>query len=470
MRSASRVNGVISMGGMGAELGQDVPQGRAWVPVPGGIAAPCGFWADGVKAEVKYPDKYDVALLYSSRPAQTAGVFTRNLVKAHPLVLNQRHLANGVAQAVVMNSGNANACVGEAGDWAALAMARLTAEALEIGVDDVLVASTGVIGVEMPMDRVAAGIEKAAAEVRVLRESGPALAPEERSGEASDSEGRNEEASNPARRNREASDSEKKVEGAHRAALAIMTTDTVAKELAWEFPCRGGTIRLGGMAKGSGMIHPNMGTMLGFLTTDAEIPAAELQRLLREAVDESFNMVTVDGDTSTNDMVLFLANGASGLAPVAEDWDGFARMVKAMCRELAQAIARDGEGASKFLEVRVLGAKTREDARKIAKSVCASSLVKTAMFGEDANWGRILCAAGYAGASFNPAKADILIGNLPMALAGQGLAFSEEEAKEILRAKDIRITVNLHGGVEEATAWGCDLTHDYVTINGDYRT
>ncbi|KLU59890.1 arginine biosynthesis bifunctional protein ArgJ [Peptococcaceae bacterium CEB3] len=468
MSGTNGTTGTSSMGGAGGmsgELGRGLPTGRTWFPIRGGIAAPRGFWADGVKAEVKYPDKYDVALLYSSRPAQAAGVVTRNLVKAHPLVLNQRHLANGVAQAIVMNSGNANACVGEAGDRAALAMACLTAEALEIGVDDVLVASTGIIGVEMPMDRVAAGIERVVADINVLGKSVEASDPQGRIRDGSDPEGRIAEG-----RIREAFTPEGKVEGAHRAALAIMTTDTVAKELAWEFPCRGGTIRLGGMAKGSGMIHPNMGTMLGFLTTDAQIPAAELQRLLREAVDESFNMVTVDGDTSTNDMVLLLANGASGLAPVAEEWEGFASMVKEMCRELAKAIARDGEGASKFLEVRVLGAKTREDARKIAKSICASSLVKTAMFGEDANWGRILCAAGYAGASFNPAKVDILIGNLPMALAGRGVAFSEGEAKEILREKDIRITVNLHGGVEEATAWGCDLTHDYVTINGDYRT
>lgn len=413
-----------------------------WQEIPGGVAAPKGFWASGVKAGIKYPDKYDLALLVSDVEAQAAGVFTRNVVKAHPLLLTQKHLANGTARAIVANSGNANACVGAAGDQAAIAMARTVAEGTGLSVDEVLVASTGVIGVEMPMEPLISGIEQASAEVKAMFQ-----------GEV---EGIAAEA--------------KRLEAAHRAALAIMTTDTAIKEFSWEMKCKEGTIRLGAMAKGSGMIHPNMGTMLGFMTTDAVVSSAELQRLLREAVDESFNMVTVDGDTSTNDMVLFLANGTSEIAPVGEEWERFEEMVKGMAVHMAREIARDGEGAGKLIEVKVTGAKTIEDARKIARSICGSSLVKTAMFGEDANWGRILCAAGYSGANFNPAKVDILLGNLPVALAGRGVPFSEEEAKSILENSEIPINVHLHNGQEEATAWGCDLTYEYVRINGDYRT
>lgn len=413
---------------------------EAWKSIEGGVAAPKGFYAIGVQAGIKYENKYDVALVFSQVQAQAAGVFTRNLVKAHPLYLTQRHLQNGLARAIVINSGNANACVGEAGDQAALAMAQVVAMFMSVPAEDVLVASTGVIGVEMPINRVLCGIRAASAElfediVKGIRE------PKETSRD-----------------------------GAHRAALAIMTTDTTVKECAVELPCQGGVIRLGGMAKGSGMIHPNMGTMLGFLTTDAIIPSSELQRILREAIDESFNMVTIDGDTSTNDMVLFLANGASGVTLSGEDLFNFEKMVKTMCVRLAQDIARDGEGASKFMEVAVSGAKTKEDAQKIAKSICGSSLVKTALFGEDANWGRILTAAGYSGADFNPGLVDILLGDLVVAEAGRAVAFSEEKAKEILGFKDVHIYLKLYDGDEQATAWGCDLTHEYVTINGSYRT
>lgn len=405
-----------------------------WSWIPGGIAAPQGFRATGVKAKIKYPDKYDVALIYSEVPAQAAGVFTRNKVKAHPLVLTKKHLENGVAQAMVANSGNANACVGKPGDEAAWAMAEKTAEMLEIKAEDVLVASTGVIGVELPIERVAKGIEKASFEL--LKEASPDQA----------------------------------LENSHQAALAIMTTDTVVKEVACELPTENGVIRLGAMAKGSGMIHPNMGTMLGFMTTDADIPAAELQALLSEAVEDSFNMVTVDGDTSTNDMVLVLANGKAGVTLNPKEWVEFRQMFFAVCKKLAQDIARDGEGASKFLEVKVCGAETVVDARKIAKSICGSSLVKTAIFGEDANWGRILAAAGYSGAEFNPDKVDIYLGQVLVAKEGQGVNFSEEEAKEVLIKKDVTIKLILQEGEAQATAWGCDLTHDYVTINGDYRT
>ena len=412
-----------------------------WKSVDGGVAAPQGFYAVGVQAGVKYENKYDIALVFSQVQAQAAGVYTRNLVKAHPLYLTQRHLQNGLAQAIVINSGNANACVGESGDQAALAMAQIVAMFLAVPLEDVLVASTGVIGVEIPLDKVLTGIRAASAELLMDMVKGI--------------RGQKETAG----------------DGAHRAALAIMTTDTTVKERAYELPCsQGGVITLGGMAKGSGMIHPNMGTMLGFLTTDANLAASELQRILREAVDESFNMVTIDGDTSTNDMVLFLANGASGTTLSGEDLLNFEKMVKNMCVQLAQDIARDGEGASKFMAVTVSGAKTKEDARKIAKSICGSSLVKTALFGEDANWGRIFTAAGYAGAEFNPGLVDILLGDLIVAQAGKGVAFSEEKAKEILGLKDVQISLNLHIGEEHATAWGCDLTHEYVTINGSYRT
>lgn len=412
-----------------------------WKWIHGGVAAPKGFYAIGVQAGIKVADKYDVALVFSQVQAQAAGVYTRNQVKAHPLYLTQRHLQNGLAQAIVMNSGNANACVGEAGDQAALAMAQAVATLMTVPTEDVLVASTGVIGVEMPIDRVLSGIRAASAELIVELAKGL---------------GEKKETS---------------ADGAHRAALAIMTTDTVVKERACELPCsQGGVITLGAMAKGSGMIHPNMGTMLGFLTTDAIIASSELQRILREAVNESFNMVTVDGDTSTNDMVLILANGASGITLSGQDLLYFEKMVKTMCVRLAQDIARDGEGASKFMEVTISGAKTKKDAQKIAKSICGSSLVKTALYGEDANWGRIFTAAGYAGVEFNPDIVDIFLGDLIVAQDGTGVAFSEEKAKEILKLKDVHIHLNLHMGEEHATAWGCDLTHEYVTINGSYRS
>jgi glutamate N-acetyltransferase/amino-acid N-acetyltransferase len=337
---------------------------------------------------------------------------------------------------VIANSGNANACVGKAGDEAAWVMAEKSAQQLGIKAENVLVASTGVIGVEMPTERVVQGIEKAAQEVLIQdTQSADSLAT-----------------------------------ASHQAALAIMTTDLSVKEVACELQTEQGVIRLGAMAKGSGMIHPNMGTMLGFITTDAKVSADKLQVLLSEAVEDSFNMVTVDGDTSTNDMVLFLANGEAGVVLSDKEWADFREMVFAVCKKLAQEIARDGEGASKFLEVKVQGTRTVEDARKIAKSICGSSLVKTAIFGEDANWGRILAAAGYSGAEFNPDQADIYLGNVLVAQQGQGVNFSEEEAKLVLSEKDVTIHFILQEGDCEATAWGCDLTHEYVTINGSYRS
>jgi len=409
-----------------------------WKEIKGGVSAPQGYYASGVRAGIKYKDKYDIALIYSETTANAAAVFTRNLVKAHPLLLTQKHLQNGQAQAVIINSGNANACMGESGEKAALQMAIITARELGIPQEDVLVSSTGVIGQEMPMEKIIPGIKAAVQEVKLLRESKDAGL--------------------------------QKISQAEKAALAIMTTDTVVKEAAMELQCRQGTIKLGIMAKGSGMIHPNMGTMLCFATTDARVSGGKLADLLREATDESFNMVTVDGDTSTNDMVVVLANGLSGVEPEGDDWDNFAAMLKEACRRMAIAIARDGEGASKFIETVVSGAGSLEDARKIARSICSSNLVKAAIYGQDANWGRILAAAGYSGAFFNPATADIFLNGLQVAAGGQGVAFDEEEALRRLQSKDILVEVKLQDGKAKARAWGCDLTHQYVDINANYRT
>ena len=408
-----------------------------WREISGGIGAPLGFYASGVKAGIKNWDKFDLAIILSEVPASAAGLYTRNVVKAHPVVLSMKHLENGRAQAVVVNSGNANACMGEVGERAAWEMARETGNELGVPLEDVVVASTGVIGQELPLAKVIPGIKKAAQEVSNLRR-------------------------NP--------DNKLKFQHAHQAALAIMTTDTIVKEAALELKCRERTIKLGIMAKGSGMIHPNMGTMLCFITTDAQVEAADLHKLLQEATDESFNMISVDGDTSTNDMVVALANGLSGIKPQGADWDNFSAMFKEACRAMAMAIARDGEGASKFLEIKVTGAKSLADARLIARSVCSSNLVKAAMYGQDANWGRILAAAGYSGADFNPELADIYLNGLQVASAGQGLKFSEEEALKLLQNKDILIEIKLRDGCYEATAWGCDLTHKYVDINASYRT
>lgn len=412
-------------------------QYKKWKIIEGGISAPRGFYASGVRAGIKYKEKYDLALVKSETPANAAGMFTRNLVKAHPLVLCERHLEDGQAQAIVINSGNANACMGKTGDMAALKMAETAAEEMGISLKSVLVSSTGVIGQELPLDKVLPGIRNAVLEVEKLQDS---------------------------------KDGRKKAEHAERAALAIMTTDTVCKEMSMELNCSQGVVRLGIMAKGSGMIHPNMGTMLCFITTDARIEAGRLKKVLREITEETFNMITVDGDTSTNDMVVILANGTSGIEPQGDDWQAFSEMLKEACCEMAKAIARDGEGASKFMEVKVTGAHTLDDARKIARSICSSNLVKSAVYGQDANWGRILAAAGYSGANFNPDNADIYLSGLQVAAGGQGLKFSESEAYNRLKEKDIIILIRLDDGKFSATAWGCDLTHKYVDINASYRT
>lgn len=399
--------------------------------VQGGVTAPTGFLAAGVHADVKGKggSKKDVAVLFSRVPCTAAGVYTLNKVKAAPVVLSDLRLKAGRLQAVVANSGNANACTGEQGMKDAVFMAELTARKLGLEPDAVAVASTGVIGVPLPMDRVARGITQAAA----------ALSPE----------------------------------GGHDAALAIMTTDTFDKQFAVQVELSGTPVTIGAMAKGSGMIHPNMATMLGFVTTDAAVDAGALHVALKAATDKSFNMITVDGDTSTNDMVVALANGLAKNPRImvgSAEYGIFAAALEEVLIHLAREIARDGEGATKLLEVRVKGAPTVADARKAARAVCQSPLVKTAVFGEDANWGRVLAALGYSGAEFNPAGVDLWLGDLPMMKAGAPLPLDEEAAAKILKEKTVVFTADLHSGDAEATAWGCDLSYDYVKINGSYRT
>lgn len=397
-------------------------------PVPGGFTAPRGFLAAGVEVGIKRRKK-DVALLFSQVPAAAAAVFTQNRVQAAPLLVCREHLRGAAAQAVVVNSGCANACTGEQGLADARQMAALAARSLGLAPEAVLVASTGTIGVPLPMDKVAHGIGLAAG----------ALA----------------------------------TDGSSDAAAAIMTTDTFAKEWAVSAELQGIEVRAGGIAKGSGMIHPNMATMLAFVSTDLAVEPAVLQAALQWAADRSFNMVTVDGDTSTNDMAVVLANGLAGNDPIGKDEPGYALlcdMLLAVCVHLAKEIARDGEGATKLIEAHVLGAPSDADARLAARAIVASPLVKTAIFGEDANWGRILAAAGYSGAVFDPALVDVFLGAVQVCAGGMGLAFAEDAAARELAQKTVSIYVDMRQGEGRATAWGCDLTHGYVDINGSYRT
>ncbi|MFZ5814703.1 MAG: bifunctional glutamate N-acetyltransferase/amino-acid acetyltransferase ArgJ [Bacillota bacterium] len=399
--------------------------------IKGGVTAPKGFLAAGVHADVKGKggSKKDVAILFSQVPCSAAGVYTTNLVKAAPVILSQQRTQTGSLQAVVANSGNANACTGEQGMLDAEAMARSAARALGLEPEAVAVASTGVIGVPLPMERILPGIARAAASLSA--------------------------------------------DGGDGAAEAIMTTDTFPKQYAVQLELGGALVTIGAMAKGSGMIHPNMATMLGFVTTDADVEPTALQTALKEATEKSFNMITVDGDTSTNDMVIAMANGLARNPKVMLGtalYDRFAAALEQVLIFLAKEIARDGEGATKLIEVRVKGAPTVADARKAAIAVCGSSLVKAAVFGEDANWGRVLAALGYSGASFDPAKVDLWLGDVQMMAAGTGLPFDEEAAAAVLKGKAVLFTADLHSGSAEATAWGCDLTYEYVKINGSYRT
>ena len=396
--------------------------------VTGGVTAAAGFRAAGVAAGIKRERK-DLALILSDTPCQAAATFTTNRVQAAPLQVSREHLQRGPVRAIVCNSGNANACNGPQGLADARRMAALAARAVGVEPHEVLVASTGVIGVPLPMEKIEAGIQKAAL---ALSESGSAA-----------------------------------------AAEAIMTTDTRPKEAALSLQIGGRSVKVGGIAKGAGMIHPNMATMLAFITTDAAVEKAFLQASLRQAVDRSFNMVSVDGDTSTNDMVVVLANGRAGGETIeagsAAAW-AFQEALTALCIRLARMIAADGEGATKLIEITARGAATQEDARRVVRAIATSPLVKTAVYGEDANWGRILCAAGYSGAAFDPDCASVFLGDLPVYREGSGLPFDETRAKEILRAKEVRITVDLGAGAEEATGWTCDLTYDYIRINASYRS
>ncbi len=401
--------------------------------ITGGVCAAKGFTAGGIHCGIrKNHTKKDLAMVFSSVSASAAAVYTTNLVKGAPLTVTKEHLANGKARAVICNSGNANTCNAD-GIQIAEAMCAETAKALGISPAEVIVASTGVIGQSLDLTPIKAALPTLAAS---LSET-----------------------------------------GSDDAAAAIMTTDTVDKQAAVEFNLGGKTCRLGGMAKGSGMIHPNMATMLVFITTDAAISPEMLQKALSSDVQETFNMVSVDGDTSTNDMVTVLANGLAGNEEITAEGPDFTEFMKALntvTMSLCRMIAGDGEGATRLLECVVTGAPSREIARTAAKSVICSSLVKAAMFGADANWGRILCAIGYSGAAVDVNKIDVAFrsakGEIPVCRDGAGIPFSEEKAKEILLEKEIDILVGLNDGSWEATAWGCDLTYDYVKINGDYRT
>ena len=401
--------------------------------IKGGICAAKGFTANGVHCGIrKNKTKKDLSLIYSAVPASCAAVYTTNLVKGAPLAVTKRHIADGMAQAVICNSGNANTCNAN-GARIAEQMSALLASALHIRAEDVVVASTGVIGQPLEIEPIADGIP---ALVRGL-----------------------------------------KADGSADAAEGIMTTDTIRKEVAVEFTLSGKTCRIGGIAKGSGMIHPNMATMLVFITTDAAISPEMLQKALSGDIANTFNMVSIDGDTSTNDMVTVLANGMAGndrITAEGEDFTAFMQALNSVTVQLCRLIAADGEGATKLLECRVTGSADIETAKTVAKSVICSSLLKAAKFGEDANWGRVLCAIGYSGANVDVDKIDVAFrssaGTVEVCKNGAGVDFSEEIAKQVLLEKEIEILIELHSGDASATAWGCDLTYDYVKINGDYRT
>jgi glutamate N-acetyltransferase/amino-acid N-acetyltransferase len=404
--------------------------------INGGVCAAKGFLAGGICCGIKGNSrKRDLALIYSEKPCTAAALFTTNRVKAASVLVSQEHSAQGNIRAIIANSGNANACTGEAGLTAARRMAALAAQKLAIPPEQVAVASTGVIGVPLPIAAIEAGIDALAGALR------------------SDGSG-------------------------HDAALeAIMTTDTRKKEGALELEISGVPVRLGGMVKGAGMIHPNMATMLCFITTDALIAPELLDKALRQGVKRSFNRVTVDGDTSTNDMILVMANGEAGNIPIHTEgplFEAFAAGLEALCVNLAQAMARDGEGATKLITVRVQGAAEEDTAAIFAKSVASSSLVKAACFGADANWGRVLCALGYAGVDFNPNMVEVAFaskgGKILVCQNGASVPFSEAEAKQILGEAEVEIRISLGNGPGEAAVWGCDLTYEYVKINGDYRS
>ena len=389
-----------------------------------------GFKAGAAEAAIKKPGRLDIALIVSETPAVAAAVFTKNKVKAAPVMYDMHIIKSGKGRAIVANSGNANACYGEQGMRDALAMADETAEVLGINTSDVLVASTGVIGKPLPMDRVKAGIKRLPGAL--------------------------------------------KEEGFEDAARAIMTTDTFPKICGIKETLNGKEISIVGMAKGSGMIHPNMATMLCFVATDAAVDKGALKAALKECVEKSFNRITVDGDTSTNDTVLVLANGAAGNRPVALEGAGFAKFrdaLGAVLLKLAKMVVKDGEGATKLVEVHVAGAASEKDAVKAAKAIAHSPLVKTAMFAADANWGRIICAAGYSGADMDPDKAEIWFDDVCMVKRGVGQGpEAEKKATEVMKRPEYKITVRLGAGKESASVFTTDLSFEYVKINAEYRT
>ena len=401
-----------------------------------GVTAPKGFLAAGGSAGIKKGNTRDLAIICSKVPCAAAGTFTTNLVKAAPVKWDQ-HIVYECpkAQAVIINSGIANACTGEEGLENCRKTAKAASEVLHVPEDAVLVASTGVIGQQLPVDKIEAGVAKLAPFLSGTREA------------------------------------------AATAAKAIMTTDTKPKEVSVSFPVGGTTVTIGGMCKGSGMIHPNMCTMLSFLTTDAAISKPLLQKALSTVITDTYNMISVDGDTSTNDTVLLLANGLAEnpeIVEEGEDYQNFVRALFAINRVLAKKIAGDGEGATALFEVRMLHVDTVENAKILAKSVITSNLTKAAIFGHDANWGRILCAMGYSGVMFDPEKVDLYFesaaGKIQIIRDGVAVAYSEEEATRILSEKEVTAIADVKTGDAEATAWGCDLTYDYVKINADYRS
>ena len=404
--------------------------------ITGGVTAAKGFKAASTAAGIKYKDRKDMAMIYSEVPCVAAGTFTTNIVKAAPVKWDQNVVYNQPnSQAVVVNAGIANACTGEEGMGYCKATAEKVAELLNVPAEQVLVASTGVIGKQLPIDRICNGID---AMVPMLSET---------------------------------------LESGHEAALAIMTTDTHEKEIAVEVEIDGKTVTIGGMCKGSGMIHPNMCTMLSFVTTDVAISKELLQEALSADVEDTYNMISVDGDTSTNDTCLLLANGLAGNTCITEknaDYEMFKAALNFVNEYLAKQMAGDGEGATALFEVKIIGAETKEQAKVLSKSVITSSLTKAAIYGHDANWGRILCAMGYSGASFDPEKVDLYFesaaGKMMIIKDGVAVDYSEEEATKILSEPVVTAIADIKMGEAEATAWGCDLTHEYVTINGDYRS
>ena len=404
--------------------------------IDGGVTAAKGFEAAAAAAGIKYQDRTDMALIYSEKPCKAAGAFTTNVVKAAPVKWDREIIEKKLRpQAVIVNSGIANACTGEEGMECCRKTAETAARELDVDAESVLVGSTGVIGMQIPMDRIEKGIHTLAAEKKADRESGAA------------------------------------------AAKAIMTTDTRPKEAAVTFEINGKTVTIGGMAKGSGMIHPNMCTMLSFITTDAKISGKALRKALRADVEDTYNMISVDGDTSTNDTVLLLANGMAGNDKIrygTPEYEIFCQALHYINETLAKKMAGDGEGATALFEAKITGEQTREQAKVLAKSIVCSNLTKTAIAGHDANWGRILCAMGYSGAEFDPEKVTLFFessaGKIKIIENGVAVEYSEEKATEILSQPEVTVTADIGEGQAQAAAWGCDLTHEYININADYRS